>query len=105
MSKALRLQHGARGLGLRMHFADYLLRGGRQHADVYRKARHQLGNEGFLTDAGEMVRLGEVHFEEMPAQALPEWRLAALVRHAAHLRHNLLGEALMESGQEHKARF
>ena len=88
-----------------MHPADYGTCILGQKAGIERKLGHQLGNEGLVADAGEVVRLGELHFEEMPTEAFPERRASTLVGHAAHLGDHLVAEQLAKLGDEQKARL
>ena len=72
IAEPLGLEHGQRRLGVRVHTADHGTRIFGEKAGVKRKLGHQLGNEGLVTHAGEVVGLGEFHLEEMPAEAFPE---------------------------------
>src|SRR5688572_28048900 len=61
---------------------------------------HQFGNKGFLSHAGQTVSFGEFHTKKMTPDTVPERGMAAVVRHAAHLRNYLAGEILTKCRQK-----
>ena len=62
---------------------DVIKRRFRQQVHVDGMARHQLGDERFLPDPGQVIGGRVFHREEMPAEALPERALAVGVEFAA----------------------
>ncbi|MNI43636.1 hypothetical protein D3C73_979730 [compost metagenome] len=74
-----------RRLGVGMGLADDCLGLFGEQTGVKWLAWHQLGDEGLAAQPRQVMGVVEVHFEEVPTQAVPEGRAALLIGSAAQL--------------------
>ncbi|MNC62964.1 hypothetical protein D3C75_1130470 [compost metagenome] len=72
VAEAFALEHGQGRLGVGVDATDHATSGFGKETGVQRKLGHQLGDERFVADTGQVIGLAELHFEEMSTQALPE---------------------------------
>ena len=103
--EAFPLQQLVGAHAVRVAAANHFARFRRQEVHIDRIARHQVDDELVVRRRRQLVRVREIHPEEVPPQAFPERRRTLIIDNAAQLRQHLVAEAFRRRRHQQVARL